>query len=138
MHQRYHESCTATAERMPQRDRAAMHIELLLINLQFAHACQHLHGKSFVKFDHVYVFDAQYCSLQDLACGGNWTQAHIGPMTTGDRRGHNSRTGTQAQFLGTTSSHEYQSRCSVIDTRRVASRDATPFAEGWFQRSQLF
>src|SRR2546423_1775962 len=56
---------------MPQCNRASVDVEPLLVNLQFAHALEHLDGKGFIEFNQVHILDTQPGALQNLARGRN-------------------------------------------------------------------
>ena len=122
---------------MPQRNRAPVDVELLLVNLQLAHTFEHLDGKGFVEFNQVHIFDTQSGTLQNLARGRNRPQAHISRINARHRRGDDTSARAQAKFLGAALSHHHQRCRSIVDTRRIAGRYTAVFAKGRLQRGQF-
>ena len=61
--QRGQDSAPVHAIGMPQRDRAAIGIQPLAIEMQVAVARQHLRGKRFVQFHRVVIFHLRSCAL---------------------------------------------------------------------------
>ena len=51
---------------MPQGDCPAIHVDLLMVQAQFLHHSQGLHGKGFIDFDQVQIFDLTTGAVQQL------------------------------------------------------------------------
>src|SRR5439155_26666166 len=56
VHERRQDARAGAAERVPERDRAAVHVGGLMREPQFAHDGQRLHGEGLVEFDQADVF----------------------------------------------------------------------------------
>ncbi len=70
------DAAAGARNRMPQRDRAAIGIQPLAIEVQIAVAGQHLRGKSFVQLDRVVIFHFRAGAFAQIAHRGHGTDAH--------------------------------------------------------------
>src|SRR5215208_3781375 len=71
------------AERVADRDRAAVHVELVVIDAELAHRGEHLRGEGLVQLDQVDVFDAQLRASERLARRRYGADPHVARVDAG-------------------------------------------------------
>ena len=85
--QRDDEPRAAHPERMADRDRAAVHVHLRLVDPELAHDRERLRGERLVQLDEVEVADREPGAVEQLAHRGHRPDPHHARVDTGDRRG---------------------------------------------------
>src|SRR5579864_5869560 len=75
---------TGHAKRMPDRNRAAVHVELLRIDAEAVAAVDHLNGKGFVELPQVNVVHLEPLALEKLRHRKYRADAHLIGLATGD------------------------------------------------------
>src|SRR6266545_398689 len=75
----------AHSEWMAERDRAAVHVHLLLVDPELADDGEALRRKRLVQLDEVDLVDADTCALEQLPDCGNRPDAHDTRVDPGDR-----------------------------------------------------
>src|SRR4051812_31873201 len=71
------DACARGAERMTQRNGAAIDVDPRLVEAEFAHAGKRLGREGLVEFDDVNLVDGQPCALERLAACRHRTDAHV-------------------------------------------------------------
>src|SRR6266511_879687 len=123
---------------MPKRDRAAVHVHLLLVETELTDDGEALRGERFVQLDEVDLLDPDAGSLEQLPYGRDRADAHHARIDTGDGAADERAEGLHAQLLSLLLARDHECRGAVIDAARVARRDASPVrTEGRSQRGQL-
>ena len=114
---------------MPQRNGAAVHIQLLAIHVQLAVAGYHLRRKSFVQLDNIKLL--QLCAMplfQQAHCRhrtnahGSWIHPRLGPS-------HDSRQRLKIVFFREVLTGQHHRRGAVSDAGRIPRGDGSCFGE---------
>src|SRR6266513_1702747 len=79
------------AERVTERDAAAVDVDLRGIELQLADAGDRLRRERFVEFDEIDLIDCQTGSLEGLLCRGNRAESHTAWIDSGHSGRHDQR-----------------------------------------------
>src|SRR3954451_19621199 len=79
------------AERMAERDRAAVHDQLLVRDAELARTGQRLRRERLVQLDQPDVVDRQIGALQSLAAGRDRADAHVRGINPGGAHRHDAR-----------------------------------------------
>ena len=74
------------AERVADRDGAAVDVQLVVVDAQLAHGCEHLRGEGLVELDQVDVLDPKSGTVERLARRGHRADAHVGGVDARRRR----------------------------------------------------
>ena len=85
------ETTSRVAERVAERDRAAVDIEPVLVDRELGEAAEHLRGEGFVDLDQVDVIGRQPGAIERLRDGVGGPEAHHAGIAAGDRRRHDPR-----------------------------------------------
>ncbi len=105
---------------MAERHGAAIHIDLVAVDLQIADEFFRDDGKRLVDFDQVDIVQRQPRFLQHLARGGNRRIQHQGRAVTHIGHGDETRARLQAVLLRISGRGEQNSRGTIDHTRRIA------------------
>ena len=82
-HQRGQQARAGAAERVAERDRAAVHVQPLAVDAQLAHAREHLGGEGLVQLHEVDVRDVEPGAFERAAGGGHRADAHVARVDAG-------------------------------------------------------
>src|SRR5438128_2975678 len=110
----------ARADRMPERDRAAHRVQLVLGDAQLAADRHGNRGKRFVDFEHVDVVEAEPGALQRLARRGQHAHAHVRRIDPRDRVGHQPAGHRQAACVCRAAAGDQHEGRAVVDAAGVA------------------
>ena len=118
------------AERVAERDRAAVHVQPLVVDPELADAGEHLGREGLVQLDEVDVVDVEAGALERLAA---WPGPGPMPMYAGSTpaapldtmRASGSRPSSRGALLG----RQHHARGAVVDLRRVAGGHRAALAE---------
>src|SRR5262245_16876212 len=105
----------AAAERVPECHRAAVHVHLLLGDLELARTGEGLAGERLVDLHQVHLIDAQPRPLERLLAGRHRAPAHDLGVDPGDRGGADGREHGKPQLLRPLTRHEQHRGGAVAD-----------------------
>ena len=131
-----HEARAAGTERVAQRDRAAVHVDLRRIELQLIDAHDGLARERLVELDEVEIIHGQAGSCERLLCRWNRAYAHNGGIHARDGRRDHSRKWLHPQGARPIGLDQQHRRRPVIDARRVPGRHRATVAERRLQRGE--
>src|SRR5690606_38745566 len=124
------------AERMPERDRAAVDVELLVGNAELALAVERLAREGLVHLDDVDVSDGQAVAREQLAHRGDGTDAHERRIDArGGERAEDAER-LDAELVGLLTRHHQGGRSAVRERRGVARGDRATDGEGGLERAE--
>src|SRR5579884_2926758 len=123
------EAAAAGAERVAQRDGAAVGIELTLVNAELADDGDALRGEGLVQLDHVNVRKLQAGAGQRLADGGDGADAHHLRADARDGRGEHARLGLDAPLLRLLRRDDDRGGGAVVERAAVAGGDGASLDE---------
>ena len=118
----------AHAERMADRDRAAVHVELVLRNAEPVAAVEHLAGERLVQLPQVDVVHLHAGALQQLRHREHRADAHLVRLAARDREAAERAERLQALLLGELGAHHHAGRRAVGELARIAGRDEAALA----------
>ena len=121
---------------MPKAYAAAVHIGLVHVHIQLAHAVERLRRKRFVELDQVNVADVHPGLGQRLADGGNGPRPHYGRLHAGHAARMPAQFGPQVQLGRLFGRHNHHRRRAVVDAGCVARRYAAVGLEHRTQRCE--
>ena len=124
------------AERVAERDRAAVEVQHLVANAEFAHARQGLRGEGLVEFDDVDRADLDIGALQRLARRRDRADAHDVRLAAGHRHRGEARQRLKVVALGEFFRADEHRGGAVGQRRRGAGGDRALLVEGRLQPSQ--
>src|SRR5947208_912155 len=122
---------------VPERDRAAVHVELLVGYPELAYRGEHLRGERLVQLHQVEVVDGKARALERLACGRHGPDAHVRRVDAGGRARHDARQRLAAQLPGAPLGADHEARRTVGQLRRVAGPHGPTLSEDRPQLRQL-
>src|SRR5215213_5659417 len=107
-------------ERMAQRDRAAIDVDLIRVQSQRLNHCDRLCRERFVQLDHINIGERQARELQNLRNRENWSNAHLLRRTAGSRVSNEARHRLRTQLTRARVRHYDRRSSTVRHLRRVA------------------
>src|SRR6266513_2583040 len=125
------------AERVTERDAAAVDVDLRGIELQLADAGDRLRGERFVQLDEIDLIDCQTGSLEGLLCRGNRAESHTAWIHTTYGRSNDPRHRRRSASSAILRRHK-QCRRSIIDAAGARCRDRSVLLERRLQLSDTF
>src|SRR4029450_8219401 len=118
--QRLHgQDAAGRADRVAERDAAAVRVGALRRQLQVAHDRQRLRGERLVDLEHVDVLDLDPLLVQHRAHGRRRPDTHVARPDPGEPVGHQPPQGRQPALLGHPALGEHHRRRRVVDPGRV-------------------
>src|SRR5471030_1263437 len=138
VHRGRHQARAAHAQRMAERDGAAVRIDARVVVAQ-AERAQHrqsLRGKGLVQFDDVDLVQRHAELAQQLLRGRHRPHAHDARRHAGARHADHAGARCQAVAPGRVGAGQQQGAGAVVDARRVAGRDAAIRPDHAFQFRQ--
>src|SRR6266849_6861742 len=117
---RAHHPRAGHAERVADRDRAAVDVELLRIDAQAIAAVDDLRGERLVQLPHVDVVDLQAVTLQELGYRVDGTDAHLVRLAAGDGEAAEDELRANAEGLGAVHRHHERRAGAVGELRGIA------------------
>src|SRR5579859_5887745 len=129
---------TRGAQRVAERDGAAIDIDLRLVELQIADTGQRLGGEGFIEFDHVERGGGQAGALQRLCRGRDRADAHDLGGSAGD--GHRLDAGQNVELVGAgiVFAGDQQGHGAIGQRRGSAGGDGAVLVEGQLEAGQPF
>ena len=124
-----HQPRAAHPERMPERDRAAVDVDLLGIQAELVDARDRLAGERLVELDEVEVVDAEPGPRERLAGGRHGPEAHDRRVDAGDGGRHDPRHRPEARVARPLASTSEDRRRAVVDPGAVARGHGAALAE---------
>src|SRR5437588_7365214 len=118
---------------MPDRNRTAVDVHLLLVETELAHDDEALRGKRFVQLDQVDIPDLDAGAFEQLAHRGDRADAHDTWIHAGDRAAGKAPERLDAELRGLLLRCDDDGCGAVVDAARVAGRDRAALAEGRLQ-----
>ena len=131
--QRRHDASTRHAERMTERDRATVHVQLVHRDAEVLRRRNHLRRERFVDLDEIDVVNRHLCALQCLTNRLDRTQAHDLGIQTGHARRNDARERGDAQLLRLRVTHHHHGSCAVVQRTGVPRSDLAIGAESRLQ-----
>src|SRR5712691_8634463 len=105
------------AQRVPQRDRSAVDVDLLLIQPEQAHTCERLRCEGLVELDDADVRCVQPRLLECLHRRGHRADAHVIGMDAGGGGGHQPSQRLQVALARLALGHQHQRGRAVVERR---------------------
>src|SRR5438552_2141596 len=135
--ERRRQARTAAAEWMPERHRTAVHVQLLLGDLELARAGEHLAGERLVDLDQVHLIDAKPGALERLLARRHRTPAHDLRVDARDRGRADRCEHGKPELLRALTCHEQYGGGAVADLRGVTGGHLPALLEGRDERREL-
>src|SRR6266540_4164990 len=110
----------AHSEWMAERDRAAVHVHLLLVDPELADDGEALRRKRLVQLDEVDLVDADTCALEQLPDCGNRPDAHDTRVDPGDRASGEAAERLDAELLRLRLARDHERGGPVVDPAVVS------------------
>src|SRR5260221_14532773 len=131
------EAATRGAERMTQRDGAAVRVQLILVDAQLAHHSQRLRRECLVELDHINVGELQVGARERPAHRFDRSNAHDLRRDARHRHGQHARSRRHAHRARLFSRHQHSARRAVVEWAAVAGGDGAARDERRLQPRQL-
>src|SRR5258708_29390030 len=128
------ELCAGRSERMAERDRAAVHVDTLLVHTELPHHRESLRAERLVQLDEIDLVEGQSGQLQRLRNRRHRTHAHDLRGNAAHREGNETRHRRQTQFDGAVARHDDHRRRTVRGLTGVPGRD---YSLGMKHRAKL-
>src|SRR5262245_47011212 len=132
------EEAPGRADRMSQRDAAAVGIRLLRRELEIARDGDRLSGERLVQLNEIDVVDPHARALEQAAHGGNGTYAHVARLDARMRPAGEPRHRLEPARPRTLRRHQDDGRSRIVETGRVARGDAALRIEGGRELRERF
>src|SRR5271165_1418718 len=129
VHQRNNQPRSGRAQRMPERNRAAIHVDFVAIKPQFFFNRKILRGEGLVHLDQINVVECQSSFLQRDASRRNRPRAHDLRVDTGDSPAHDAGHGLQTALSSFIQRHDDYGCASINNSAGVAGGHAAVLAE---------
>src|SRR5262249_22210676 len=127
---RHAEARPAHAQRMAQREGAAVQVHPLRVETQLADDGQALRRERLVQLDEVELARVDPCTLEQLAHGRHRPDAHHTRVDTGGGAAGEGGERVDTELARPLLARDHQSRGAVVDPARVPRRDRAVAAEG--------
>src|ERR1700674_3631811 len=127
--QRDRDARSGATDRMAERDRAAIDIQFLRIEMQFPVAGQDLGGEGFVELYQVEIGYAELMLLLHLAQRRYWSNAHDARIHARGSYGQNAGEWFEVVFPGEVFAREHDCGGAIRDAGRIGRRDSSGFRE---------
>ena len=124
-------------ERVPDRDRAAIDVDPLLVDPQLAHHGERLRGERLVQLHEIDLAELDAGSLEQPADGGDRSDPHHGGVDSRDGRADERSERLDAERPGVLLARDHERGGAVVDPARVARRHRPAVAEGRPERGEL-
>src|SRR2546430_1946221 len=136
--QRRHELRARAAERVAERDRAAVDVHTAHVRVKLPLPREHDRSERLVDLDEVDVVQGERGPLQHALGRRDRTGQHDRRVHAGERRRDHARAGPDAERLRSLGRHEHERRGAVGDLRGVGGGHHTVGLEGRRQRRYFF
>ena len=135
--QRGDEPGAAHAERVPDRDRAAVDVHPLLVEAELAHDGEALRRERLVQLDEIELVDGHPGAVEELAHGRDGPDAHHRRVDAGGRRAGEHAERLDPERPRPLLARDHERRGTVVDPARVARGDRPALPERRLQRREL-
>ena len=135
--QRGDEPGAAHAQRVPDRDCAAVDVHPLLVEPELPHDGEALRRERFVQLDQIELIDGHPGAVEELAHRRDRSDPHHRRVDSGGRRAGEHARAARSPGTGTLLAGDHERRGTVVDPARVARRDRPAGAERRFERRKL-
>ena len=123
---------------MAEGDSAAVDVDFVHVEAEFADAVYGLSCESFIQFDEVHLVDVHAGLLHDFADCRNRASTHDCRFNTSRSPVDDASQRFDAEFFSFFSGHYDNSSCAVVDAGSVTSGNCAVFDEGRTEFSQCF
>src|SRR2546421_6840430 len=135
--ERDHETGAAHPERMAERDRAAVHVHLLLVQAELADDDETLRRERLVQLHEIDLVDPEARPLQQLPDRRARPDAHHARVDPCDGAADEAAQRLDAEFLRLLLAGDHERGCSVVDAAGVARGHGPTLSKRRLQRSKL-